>query len=187
MLDRVAGGKRGYWLAGIVILSGCLVLSVSALRRTYKGEVFDQYELGNEGMKLRATAFHEKGLFVPVPGAFYTFESQSASEHAWREIVTFRHDDAIPITRHQMQTLDTGIAYFYIGWLYGVTTDRGRTWSIWDAARDLQGWKPVNYRLIEKVELGRDGGGRMLLRAGQLPYRELVTLDFGRTWRARAS
>ena len=78
------------------------------------------------------------------------------------------------------------VGYLFMGWVYAVTTDGGRTWSVWDASKELPQWR-TNYRLIEDVTLGADGTGKMLLNPLEpQPSRpELVTDDFGRHWKAR--
>jgi hypothetical protein len=74
-----------------------------------------------------------------------------------------------------------------MGWKYAVTTDGGNHWQIWNAEKDLAGWRYANYELIQGVELEPNGAGKMFLRPipghpGEVP--ELVTADFGWHWTA---
>jgi hypothetical protein len=104
---------------------------------------------------------------------------------AWRDITTFRHDDAVPIPRDQIRFVNNRVAFVFMGWIYAVTTDGGATWSVWDAGNDLPNWQCCNYRLITDVKLNVDGTGTMTLnpiqdRPGEVP--QLRTKDFGRHW-----
>lgn len=58
---------------------------------------------------------------------------------------------------------EVGTGYVYSGWEYAVTTDSGKTWSRWDATRDLQGWRCCNYSLIDSVRFEPSGRGTMYL------------------------
>jgi hypothetical protein len=174
-------------IGGSSVLALALSVGIVAmiLSRTHRGEPFDQYVLQGDKMKLRVTAYAEKGILLPVPGAFYTYECQIGSGEPWREIATFRHDDQIAIPRKQIRVINAEVTYFYIGWIYGVTRDAGRTWTVWNAEKDLQGWHPADYRFITDVELQPDGTGTMHVNKLRFPHNRLVTIDFGRTWRIK--
>ncbi|MBP6823598.1 MAG: hypothetical protein KA368_18760, partial [Acidobacteria bacterium] len=80
------------------------------------------------------------------------------------------------------------IAFGFMGWMYAVTTDGGKSWSVWNAQKDLLNWECCNYRLIKRVSINADGQGTMTLNVidpsrGEVP--ELQTKDYGRHW-ARA-
>ena len=80
---------------------------------------------------------------------------------------------------------EVGTGYVYSGWEYAVTTDSGKTWSRWDATRDLQGWRCCNYSLIDSVRFEPSGRGTMylgLIEASPRTVPRLHTLDFGRHW-----
>lgn len=134
--------------------------------------------------KIVVTAYAEKNSFVP--GAYYSFEAVDGSNHRV-PIMTFRHDDPVPINKKGVVFLNGDIAYVFMGWMYAVTTDGGSSWQVWSADKDLPGWKCCNYELIEDVHLASDGTGRMRLnpipqRQGEVP--ELQTKDYGRHWSA---
>ncbi len=106
------------------------------------------------------------------------------------EIMTFRHDDQVPIPLNQIEFVNERIGFVWMGWKYSVTTDGGDTWSVWDAAKDLSNWECCNYGLISAVEVAADGNGIMKLkpirgRRGEVP--ELRTKDWGRHWSAMGS
>jgi photosystem II stability/assembly factor-like uncharacterized protein len=84
-----------------------------------------------------------------------------------------------------MQRVNDSVAYLHVGWVYAVTEDGGRTWSVWDASEDLPGWECCNYHLIDHVELGESGAGRMYLDPIENPSRTtpvLRTRNAGATW-----
>jgi hypothetical protein len=148
------------------------------------GASFETWTDDSGGFPIRATAYHETG-FDPVPGAYYKFESSDAAKNQWREIATFRHDDPVPIPREQVRRINHKVAYLFMGWMYAVTTDGGKSWTVWNAKRDLPGWQCCNYRLIGDVMLNADGTGTMMCNVidtarGEVP--RLLTRDFGRTW-----
>lgn len=100
--------------------------------------------------------------------------------------MTFRHDDPVPIPREQVRFVNDRIGYVFMGWMYAATTDGGRSWSVWDARKDLPDWSCCNYRLIQDVRMQLDGVGRMTLNP--IPGRpaeasELETQDYGQSWR----
>lgn len=169
-------------ISAILIIFACLATLRLNSVSTEKGELFDEYLLVGENFNLRVTAYYEKGFFLPTPGAFYTYQYQIGTGEDWYEITTFRHDDQIVIPRNQLCSVNSNIAYFYIGWIYGITTDGGKTWAIWDAEKDLDGWQPANYSLIEDIQLSGDGKGIMYLNPIRFSSEKLLTEDFGRTW-----
>lgn len=146
--------------------------------------VIDKFELANSNFKIRAIAYEEEnGGFVP--GAYYVFEASSVTENDWRKIMTFRHDDPRPIDRRRIFILNENIAYVYMGWMFAVTNDGGKTWNIWNAQKDLPNWKCCNYELIDAVDMDSNGRGKMTLNViseerGEVPF--LYSRDFGRSW-----
>jgi hypothetical protein len=144
----------------------------------------DHWETSNGRFSIRVTAYAEdNGGFVA--GAYYVFESARMRSNDWREIMTFRHDDPVPIPREQIRFVSDQVSYLFMGWKYAVTTDGGVTWSVWTADRDLPNWECCNYALIRDVTIEKDGKGFMQLkpsqdRRGEVP--ELRTQDYGRHW-----
>lgn len=144
----------------------------------------ERWETSNGTFNIRVTAYAEhNGGFVA--GAYYVFECASSGSNRWRELMTFRHDDPVPIPREQVRFIGDRIGYVFMGWMYAVTTDGGLTWSIWTAKKDLPNWECCNYRLIRDVSVAKDGAGVMQLtpiqnRRGEVS--ELRTRDYGRHW-----
>jgi hypothetical protein len=146
--------------------------------------ILEKWEFRGGGRRVVVTAYAEKNSFVP--GAYYSFETIDDSNHKV-QIMTFRHDDPVPINKNGVVFLNDNIGYVFMGWMYAVTTDGGSSWHVWSADKDLPGWKCCNYELIQDVHLASDGTGRMKLnpipqRQGEVP--ELHTKDYGRHWSA---
>lgn len=139
---------------------------------------------GNEVFQVRVNAYAEEtGGFVG--GAYYVFQAAPVNTDNWREIMTFRHDDMIPIPRTQIHLVNDQIGYVFMGWMYAVTTTSGSEWSVWRADKDLPNWECCNYGLIHDVHIEPDGTGTMTLhpiphRKGEVP--QLSTKDYGRHW-----
>ena len=99
--------------------------------------------------------------------------------------MTIVHPDSIPLPKDQVRFVGDKTAYVFMGWMYAVTTDGGRTWSVWDAEKELPNCTYCNYKLIRDVQLKPDGAGRMILNpTPNTPgaVSELRTRDYGRHW-----
>ena len=167
-------------MATVAFTSGC-----GFFARPHQGrEVLDTWETGNQVFKVRVTAYDEEGGGF-VPGAYYVFQSAAGASKDWKDIMTFRNDDPIPIPRGQIHFMNDRIGYVFMGWMYAVTTDGGVVWSVWSAENDLPGWQCCNYGLIVKVDIAPNGRGTMTLnpipgRRGEVP--SLHTDDYGKHW-----
>ncbi len=148
------------------------------------GAIAETWQTANDTLQIRVDRhYEENGGFVA--GAYYVFRSAPVGSNNWRDIMTFRHDDPIPIPRDNIRFVNGRVASVFMGWMYAVTTDGGATWSVWDAGNDLPSWQCCNYGLIADVNLNPDGTGTMTLspiqgRRGEVP--QLRTRDFGRHW-----
>jgi hypothetical protein len=146
------------------------------------GPIAESSETSNRTFRIRVDARPEERAFLP--GAYYVFRSAPAGSDDWHDIMTFRHDDPVPIPRDQVRFLNDRVGFVFMGWKYAVTTDAGATWSVWDSSRDLPKWQCCNYRLVDDVHLEPDGTGTMTLNVipnrGEMP--QLRTKDFGRHW-----
>lgn len=164
---------------GIVIISGCELLRVPNM-----GKRIDSWVTENNTFRIRVNKHAEDhGGFIA--GAYFVFQSSPKDQENWMEIMVFRHDDPVPIPQEQIRFVDDQIGYAYIGWMYAVTTDGGKTWNVWNAMSDLPNWQCCNYKLIQEVSLNPNGTGSMILRtipgrSGEVPL--LRTKDYGRHW-----
>jgi hypothetical protein len=173
---------RSYFI-GLVLLVLAVVGCFQIYNRSQRGAVIGQWQSDNKTFSVRVTTYEETG--ANVNGAYFVFEAASAQTQQWKEIMTFRHDDDPKITADQVRYVNDEIGYVFMGWMYAVTTDAGRSWSVWSAERDLPDWQCCNYKLIRDVTIGTDGRGIMTLnpiegRRGEVT--ELRTKDYGRHW-----
>ena len=132
-----------------------------------RGRLMDRWETEHDGFKIRVTEYEEKNPTV-LTSFFYVFESVPVGENHWSEVMTFVHTDDVGLLKDQVRFGDDRIAYFCIAWKYAVTTDGGRTWSQWDAEKELPDCNYCNYQLIRDVKLHIDGTGRMMLDRGAM-------------------
>jgi hypothetical protein len=176
-------------VAVVALLFGILVAATWPVALMFLpprvGAIAESWETSNPTFKVRVERhYEENGGFVA--GAYYVFRSAPAGSAAWRDIMTFRHDDPVDIPRDQVRFVNDRIGFVFMGWMYAVTTDGGATWSVWDAGSNLPKWECCNYRLISDVRLEPDGTGSMTLspiqdRRGEVP--QLRTKDYGRHWK----
>jgi|SRR5215467_5465031 len=150
--------------------------------RPRRVKLIESWEWSGKTLRFRVEAYGESTF---VGGAYYDFRATPVNSENWETIMTFRHDDPVPIPRGNVRFVNNEVAYAFMGCKYVITSDSGKTWNLWNAEKDLPGWQCCNYQLIDEVQLNPDGLGRMILkpirgRRGELP--ELRTTDFGRHW-----
>ena len=146
------------------------------------GDVIEKWETSNDALRIRVTASNEKGTAPAPGGGYYVFESSPLGVDRWQEIMTFRHDDPVPIPRNQVRFVTRQVAYIFMGWLYAVTIDGGQSWSVWDASKNDQLSKSYNYDMIREVNISPDGSGKMTLNLTGNKREELSTKDYGSHW-----
>ena len=183
--------KRSTLIVTVLLITA--VVSIVAANRTVLSillfgpsgsDITESWEVSNQTYRLRVERRAER-VWGPIAGAQYVFRSAPPDSDAWREVMTFRHDDPVPIPRDQVRFVNERVGYVFMGWVYAVTTDGGTTWSVWNAETDLPKWACCNYRLIGDVNIEADGTGTMTLNP--IPQRQsevprLTTNDFGRHW-----
>jgi hypothetical protein len=145
---------------------------------------YETIDVPGPAFTVRLSAFHEENGW-PVAGAYYRFESLPRDGKISIPAMEFRHDDPVPLPGQNVRFVTADIAYLFMGWKYAVTTDRGKSWAVWNAETDLPNWQCCNYELIARVEVESNGIGKMFLRP--IPGRrgevnQLFTSDFGRHW-----
>ena len=161
-----------------VLLTGCWMFA-----QPKRGKLIESWESIGKSLKFRVEEYGETNTYVA--GAYYDFRYTLVGSENWSTIMTFRHDDPVPIPRKNVRFVNDQIAYVFMGWKYAITTDSGKTWSLWNAETDLPGWRCCNYELIGDIDIRPNGSGKMttnqiLGRSGELPV--LHTTDFGRHW-----
>lgn len=145
-------------------------------------------EVGHIGNRILISAYD---LYNTEPsGRFYTFQHQIEQGGVLRRrnIFHLRQDILAPPPINQARYLSDQILYVYMGWLYSITIDGGEIWHLWDAEKELQGWKCCDPGLIQNVTVASDGSGIMKLRLNpEEPQKilELYTKDYGQHWAER--
>lgn len=167
----------------ITIVLGIFIGGSAYFHQDTRGKVLEEWETANSTFRMRVTAYREKALINP--GAYYVFQSAPIGSENWKEIMTLKFDDPVPIPREQVRFVDDRTGYGFMGEAYAVTTDSGQTWSLWNAEKELQNRVHVHSRSIEKVNIAADGTGTMHLyenpfQPGRIPI--LRTQDHGRHW-----
>jgi hypothetical protein len=165
-----------------LVILFCAVFVLFSPRR---GKVIESWQTGNNTFTIRVTAHSERLSLPGLGGAYYVFDSNTVGSDRWKEVLIFRHDTPVAIPRDQVRFVNDQIGYVFMGWMYGVTTDAGATWAVWNAKDGLPDWQCCNYNLIQDVTIAPDGVGTMRLkpeRRGEIS--ELHTRDYGRHWSA---
>jgi hypothetical protein len=168
-------------IATLLYLTAAIVTGCE-LSRSQRGKVVDTWEATNGSFRIQIEQYEEQSTYPAPAGAYYVFRSAVNVSDSWNEIMTFRHDDPVPIPRDHVHFVNEQVAYVFMGWLYAVTTDGGRTWSVWNGSKDPAFSKTYNYKLIREVSISSEGNGKMLLKLIGDTKVELKTKDYGRRW-----
>src|SRR5262249_1169731 len=125
---------------------------------------------------------------VEPASRYYTFTMTRNVDDQERARIIFNilPDEAVPLSTNLVNIISDKIAYVYLGWMYSVTLDGGKTWHLWDAERNLPGWDCCNPGLIQEINLSDQGSGVMTLRPDPNKPESQVSLhtdDFGQHWK----
>ena len=131
----------------------------------WRGDAIETWETTNNSFKIRITVFDERGVWVGLAHSYYVFESASVNSDIWREFMMLRHDDRPKIPKDQVRFVNESIGYVFMEWMYGVTTDGGKSWSIWDLKGDMSD-PHLSFGAIKDVRIERDGTGNDVTRVG---------------------
>lgn len=115
----------------------------------------------------------------------FTYLPLSSSSNYSKVIFNIRFDATVDVTANQVKFYDDKKVSAYMGWMYSVTIDAGKTWYLWDAERDLPGWKCCNPGLIKSVSISDQGVGQMILQIDPNKHESQIylrTTDFGQHW-----
>ena len=114
----------------------------------------------------------------------YNVTSSTDSGAHWTRVFRFQIDDPIEISDGHIGFPKDGVGFVAVGWTYAVTTDRGRSWSVWDSYMNPDVWNCYPYGTIGEIVLHDDGTGTMNCHV--VEAREdvpaLRTDDYGQTW-----
>jgi len=162
------------------VVLGRLILGAGGGR----GRVMDHWEVANGSFKIRITEYEEKNP-VMLHRFNYVFETSLVATTDWRELIDTWTDDDISIPHDSVRSLSDQIGYVVMGESLASTIDGGKTWSIWDAKKQVPNWQCCNHSFIKDVHIGLDGKGQMVLfpRFNGIPATTLYTNDFGLNWK----
>ncbi|NIP28070.1 MAG: hypothetical protein GWN67_14660 [Phycisphaerae bacterium] len=147
-----------------------------------KGELFESYFFEGSNLSIRVEARHQQGFLLFVPGAYYDYEAKSKNSDVWKPIFTILFDDPVEIPKDQIKEIKKQVVYMFIGWVYSVTTDGGKTWYTWNGNPEQAQYTGDMYGFIDEIQIDANGLGVMIIRDRQGDLEELHTKDFGKTW-----
>lgn len=172
-------------IAGVVLVTfavGFLAWEASNFLFSGLGGVVEEWEASNQTFKLRV----ERRPELHTLRYHYIFQARPDESGPWVEILSHVQDDPDPIPRAQVRFVGDTIGYFFIGPRYAVTTDGGRTWSVFDVKKDSSfGRDNPGRSWIDNVRVTADGNGVMTLRPYDGPREnapKFYTSDFGCHW-----
>ena len=144
--------------------------------------ILDRWQTGNAVFEIRVTEYEEKHF--PLSKFRYAFEANRRGSTDWREIMTARTDDDIPIPREQVRFLGDRAAYVFMTSKYAITTNGGDSWSVWEANEATVNLQYPGQAFIKEVNVKPDGSGALLLAllSGEKQVRQFRTEDFGHSW-----
>lgn len=172
------------WLWGSRLFITAL-LGYCYMIRPKPGPVVETWVSTGQTFKVRITAFQEK-IFLPgLPGRWFKFEAQPPQSTTWQEITWIRHDDPISIPSENVRFVNSQISFMFMGWMYAVTTDAGKTWTVWNAEKNWPDCQTCGHTWIKDVSLTTDGKGEMttgLIGPNHSQAPQFHTSDYGKTW-----
>ena len=126
------------------------------------------------------------GFAPALAGADYIFSSKPENSENWQEIMTIRYADPIDFPRENMHIFDENTAAVFMLHKYAVTSDKGKTWIVWDIDKDLGLEKYTKVRSISRINFGENGFVTMSIDVvtdnGRRIDAPFFTHDFGKTW-----
>jgi photosystem II stability/assembly factor-like uncharacterized protein len=166
----------------IVILSLGLCILMFGCGPAYNPEdAFGTEQTENPAFSVRVTAYREKRSFAQaLGGAYYVFEAKNRKENNWRQFLVVKSDDPEPIDKNSISLLNEKVGYGFMHTKLAVTTDAGRTWSIWDISK-TDSLKDDRSCWIENVNIAENGSGTMSVKCSKSTI-ILSTKDYGITW-----
>ena len=146
--------------------------------------IFRTWRFSNESMRIRVLAYDLKG--IDPPGLYYSFQSFDDQWKEWQTVMTLQQGGDLLAPSDNVHFISRNSAYIAIGPLFGVTLDGGKSWSTFDAGRDLESVPCFEQVNIERVSIDQSGAGSLSLRlSSNNSTKELSTGDFGSHWRER--
>src|SRR5262249_39592057 len=130
----------------------------------------------------RIAAYRLQG--VEPDGVYESLEWRNPDPGYWESIMSARASKDTGNHNNRINTPGGYVIYGFLGPLFAMTNNKGVTWSVWDAERDIPcttGWAEAE---IKDVNIGNDGNGTMRVEFTSIKRAlELVTNDYGKHWR----
>ncbi len=100
--------------------------------------------------------------------------------------MTVRLDEPIDISSESVHVFNETSAAVFMKHKYAVTTNKGKTWTIWDIDKDLGLETYTKHRSISRINFGEDGFATMSIvvvtNNGRKVDAPFWTNNFGKTW-----
>ena len=167
----------------MTFLGICVTALVTLGCTSQEKSILDRWQTSNAVFEIRVTEYEEKHF--PLSKFHYVFQANRRGSTEWREIMTARTDDDLPIPREQIRFLNDQTAYVFMADKYAITTNGGNSWSVWEANKATANLEYPGQSFIKDVNLKPDGGGTLVLvlHSTNKQVKQLRTDDFGHSWK----
>jgi hypothetical protein len=156
---------------------------VSKLTDNNRGYIFSTTSQSFNNKPILQVISHNEKNCLFWCGTVYVFQTHRSGD--WQEVTSFRNHKSVEFPNRNIKIENEDFAYFWIGWKFGVTTDGGKSWSLWSAEDNNLMKDAADYDLIESVTIEEDGKGKMFFNSigkDRSGVSSLRTEDYGKTW-----
>lgn len=115
---------------------------------------------------------------------YYTFSNIDSMGNESEVMTVQQAELSRPLSAH-IQFVAENIGYIFMGSKYSITTDGGKTWTGWDAEKDLSEWQCCDRSSIQEIRVSPDGTGEMKVVLSKARTITVHTEDFGKRWTSR--
>src|SRR5688572_13344895 len=96
----------------MTLVTICLIALISSTCQSEHKVVVDRWQTDGQAFSIRVTELQEKHF--PLSKFAYVFEVKVRDSSEWREIMTTRTDDDVPIPRDQVRFIGDRIAHVFM-------------------------------------------------------------------------
>lgn len=146
-----------------------------------QGPVVEEWQTQNSKFQVRVQRRPDLYGFGTY---YYIFDSAPSGSNSWREVVRLLHDEPIPLPKNQIRFVNDEVGFLFMELKYAVTTDGGKTWSVFDFVKQYDPQRH-DFSRIANVEVLRDGSGTVRMYGFEGTLKEspsFYTEDFGKRW-----
>ncbi len=149
-----------------------------------ENSILDRWQTSNAVFEIRVTEYEEKHF--PLSKFRYVFEASRRGSPGWREFMTARTDNDMPIPSKQVRFLSDRAAYLFMMDKYAITTNGGDSWSVWEANQATPNLQYPGQSFIKDVKVEPDGSGilQLAFQLGEEKVKQFRTEDFGHSWKS---